>query len=265
MSSSPPPSTRGATEPPTVEGRPAKPYRGAASGPISRAIWPLATWLAAQATVPFILFFLFLLNRTRVYGRGRIPMRRNTLLLSNHQSMIDSFLLVFTAFFPRELVKPSLLPWHPAAEENFFKNRFYAWVFTMLKCIPVRPGRRDPKAIHRSMRALREGTMILFPEGTRSRDGSVGKGRAGAGMVLLGTGASVVPVTITGMDRVLPIGKLLPRFGNRVSVYFGRPIDYSDLVNEPHSRETAQQVVDRVMDRIRFQRRVIERIEARRA
>lgn len=240
------------------------PYRGEAAGPISRRIWPFATWLAAQATVPFILLFLFVLNRTRVYGRGRIPMRPNTLLLSNHQSMVDSFLLVFTAFFPREVVEPSLLPWHPAAEENFFKNKFYAWVFTMLKCIPVRPGRRDLKAINRSMRALSEGTMILFPEGTRSRDGSIGKGRPGAGLALLGTGATVIPVTITGMDSVLPIGKLFPRFGNRVSVYFGKPIDYSDLKGEPRSRETAQQVVDRVMDRIRFQRRVIDRLESRR-
>jgi 1-acyl-sn-glycerol-3-phosphate acyltransferase len=172
-------------------------------------------------------------------------------------------LLVFTAFVPREIIQPSLLPWHPAAEENFFRNRFYAWVFTMLKCIPVRPGRRDLKAINRSTRALEEGTMILFPEGTRSRDGSIGRVRPGAGLVLLGTGATVIPVTITGMDRVLPIGALIPRVGNRVSVYFGRPIDYSDLADQPRSRETAQRVVDRVMDRVRFQRRVIERLERR--
>lgn len=191
-------------------------------------------------------------------------METNTLLLSNHQSMIDSFLLVFAAFVPREIVQPSLLPWHPAAEENFFRNRVIAWVFTMLKCIPVRRGRPDLKAINRSIRALQEGTMILFPEGTRTRDGSVGRARPGAGLLLLETGASVVPVTITGMDRVLPIGAFFPRFGHRVSVYFGRPIDYADLAGEPRSRETAQRLVDRVMDRIRFQQRVIERMAARR-
>ncbi|MDX1394617.1 MAG: lysophospholipid acyltransferase family protein [Gemmatimonadota bacterium] len=253
----------GAPEKEPETGRPEEPYRGELRGRFSRAIFPFATWLAAQLTIPFILTVFFLLNRTRVYGRSRIPMRPNTLLLSNHQSMIDSFLLVFVAFFPRELFEPRLLPWHPAAEENFFRNRFYTWVFSMLKCIPVRPGRRDLKAIHRSLRALRDGTMILFPEGTRSRDGSVGRGRPGAGLVLLGTGATVIPVTITGLDRVLPIGSIVPRVGNRVRVYFGRPVDYSDLADLPPSRETAQEAVDRVMERIRFQRRVIERIEGR--
>jgi 1-acyl-sn-glycerol-3-phosphate acyltransferase len=221
-------------------------------------------WLAAQTTVPFILFVLFFLNRTRVYGRYRVPREMGTLLLSNHQSMVDSFLLVFTAYFPAEMFRPSLLPWHPAAEENFFRTKSLAWVFTQLKCIPVRAGRRDLKAITRSMRALEDSNLILFPEGTRTRDGSIGKARAGAGVVLLGTGARVIPVTIIGMDQVLPIGAKLPRIGKRVSVYYGKPVAYDDLAALEHTRETAQLVVNRVMARIRFQQRVVERIERRR-
>ncbi|MDH3733303.1 MAG: 1-acyl-sn-glycerol-3-phosphate acyltransferase [Gemmatimonadota bacterium] len=230
---------------------------------LTRRLWLLGTSVAAQATVPFTLFVFFLLNRTRIYGRRRIPMETGTLLLSNHLSMIDSFLLVFTAYFPQELARPTLLPWHPAAEENFFRNRFLAWIFTMLKCIPVRAGRRDLSAINRSITALEDGNLILFPEGTRSRDGSIGRGKPGAGVVLLSTGAPVIPVTMTGLDRVLPIGARLPRIGHRVSVYFGKPVDYSDLMGDEPTRQQAQQVVERVMDRIRFQRRVIERIEGR--
>jgi len=239
-------------------------YHGETRGRLANALWPLTTYLAPNLTVPFVSALLLVFNRTHIYGRRRVPMRTNTLLLSNHLSMIDSFLIVFAAFFPRELIQPSLLPWHPAAAENFFKNRFYAWIFNMLKCIPVRPGRRDLKAINRSTRALRDGTMILFPEGTRSRDGSIGKGRPGAGLALLESGATVIPVTITGMDAVLPVGRWFPRAGHRIVVYFGKPVDYSDLASAPRSRETAQRVVDRVMDRIRFQQRVIARLEARR-
>ena len=220
-------------------------------------------WLAAQATVPFILLVLFVLNRTKVYGRHRVPRDTGTLLLSNHQSMVDSFLLVFTAYFPAELLRPSLLPWHPAAEENFFRTKLLSWLFTQLKCIPVRAGRRDLKAINRSIRALEDGNLILFPEGTRTRDGSIGKARAGAGVVLLGTGATVIPVTIVGMDRVLPIGARLPRIGNRVAVYYGKPVRYDDLAELEHSRETAQLVVNRVMARIRLQKRVVDRLERR--
>jgi len=241
------------------------PYRGESRGWLRDLLWPPTSYLLAQLSVPLILLVFFVLNRTTIHGRGRVPKRANTLFLSNHQSMIDSFLITFSAVFPWELARPSLLPWHPAAQENFFKNAFFSWLFTQLKCIPVRPGRRDLKAIHRSIRALRDGTMILFPEGTRSRDGSIGGGRPGAGLVALGTGASVVPVTLVGMDDVLPIGAKWPRIGKRVVVYFGRPIAYDDLARGPRSREAAQAIVDRVMARLRFQRRVIERLERRAA
>jgi len=228
------------------------------------ALRGVLTWLATQLAVGPVVLVLFVLNRTRIYGRSRIPRRTGTMLLSNHLTMIDSFLLVFAAYFPREILRLSQLPWHPAAEENFFKNGFYRFVFETLRCIPVRRGRRDLRAITRSVRVLRDGNLIVFPEGTRSRDGTIGKGRAGAGLILLETGATAIPVTITGMDRVLPVGSRFPRFGHRVTVYFGRPVRYDDLLGEERSREAAQRLIDRVMARIRFQRRVIERIDRRR-
>ncbi len=240
------------------------PYRGERRGWLGNALGPVIGYLITNVVVaPFVLLFFWVLNRTTVYGRRRIPNERNTLLLANHQSMIDSFPIGYSAFYPQDIVKPFLIPWNPAAQENFFRNRFLAWWFHMLKCIPVRPGRRDMKAIYRSIRALQDSTMILFPEGTRSRDGTIGRGRPGAGLVILGTGATVVPVTIDGMERVLPIGSRMPRIGKRVSVYFGKPIHYADLAEGPRSRETAQRIVDRAMARIRFQRRVIARLEGR--
>ena len=113
------------------------------------------------------------------------------------------------------------------------------------------------------MRALKKGPMILFPEGTRSRDGTVGKGRPGAGLVILGNHPKVVPVTIDGMGEVLPIGRRMPAFGRRVFVYFGEPLEYSDLVEENLSKEAAQRVVDRVMDTIRKQQGVLRRLRSR--
>lgn len=246
------------------DGEDARPYRGEYEGRITGFFWPVSTWILTNLIVaPLVLLFFGVLNRTRIYGRGRVPHHPNTLLLGNHQSMIDSFPIGYAAFFPYDMVKPYLIPWNPAAEENFFRNRFFAWLFHQFKCIPVRPGRRDVKALHRSARALRGGTMILFPEGTRSRDGSIGRGRPGAGFLALETGAAVVPVTIDGMDRVLPVGSRLPRIGQRISVYFGHPIEVGDLAGRPPTRQVAQQLVDRAMERIRFQRRVVARIEGR--
>jgi 1-acyl-sn-glycerol-3-phosphate acyltransferase len=240
-----------------------KRYRGEYRGKFADLLWPVTSFLAANLIAPVFILIFFVLNRTRVMGRHRVPLRRNTLLLSNHQSMIDSFVVAVSAYYIRHLTRPDLIPWHPAAEENFFRNRLFAWFFDQLKCIPVRPGRRDLKAVYRSMRALGEGTLILFPEGTRSRDGSIGKGRPGAGLVILGNRPTVIPVTIEGLDEVLPIGARIPRLGKRVYVYIGKPVDYSAFVGDTRSKEIAQQVVDKVMDRIRFQRRVIRRFRGR--
>ncbi len=232
-----------------------------APGPITRWLTPVTRWIITNVVAPPCVFLLFgLLNRTRIYGRRRIPHLPNTLILSNHQSMIDSFPIAYYLFFPEKVFRPHLAPWNAAAAENFFQNPFSSWVFHQFKCIPVRRGRRDLRAMIRSARVLRAGTLTLFPEGTRSRDGKVGRGRAGAGMVILQTRPYVVPITLDGLDRVLPIGSRLPRIGQRVSVYVGKPVPYEDLAAEGRSRESAQRIVDRVMERIAFQQRVLRRL-----
>lgn len=239
-------------------------YRAEHRGRLFHAVWPVTRYIVTHLTALLGVVLFFVLNRTTVIGRDRVPKRRNTLLLSNHQSMIDSFLVGVCAYSPYAFFRPYLIPWNPAARENFFKNRLLTWFADQWKCIPVREGRRDLKALHRMMVALEEGTMILFPEGTRSRDGSVGRGRPGAGLVALGNHPSVVPVAIEGMQEVLPIGRSVPRLFRRIYVYFGRPVDYSDLVGAPRSKDTAQELVDRVMARVRRQRRALLRLEARR-
>jgi len=224
---------------------------GRSGGPVTRALWSGATWLFVNLSGLVAALLFLVLNRTTVLGRDRVPRRRNTLLLSNHQSMIDSWLIGLAAYYPISFWRPYLIPWNPAAEENFFRHPAIRVISTLSRAIPIREGRRDIKALYRMIRALQDGTMILFPEGTRSRDGSIGGGRPGAGLVALGTHPTVIPVTIEGMDRVLPIGSSFPRFGHRIYVRFGQPVEYGDLLDRPRSKETAQELVDRVVERIR--------------
>ena len=233
-----------------------------APGPVTRRLTPVTRWIITNVIAPPLVFLLFsVLNRTRIHGRRRIPRTPNTLILANHQSMIDSFPIAYFLFYPEKVFRPHLAPWNAAAQENFFRSPLLSWVFHQFKCIPVRRGRRDLRALIRCARELRRGTMMLFPEGTRSRDGKVGRGRAGAGMVILQTRPSVLPVTIDGMDRILPIGARFPRAGKRLSIYIGRPLDYEDLADQGRSRDVAQRIVDRAMDRIRFQRRALARMD----
>jgi len=134
--------------------------------------------VVTHVTVTLLWLVFFVLNRTTVIGRRNVGEERNTLLLSNHQSMLDSFLVGLAAFYPGSWLKPRLIPWNPAAAENFYKNPLLAWLADNWKCIWVREGRRDLHALHRMIQVLPRGVMTLFPEGTRSRDGAVGPGAA---------------------------------------------------------------------------------------
>jgi 1-acyl-sn-glycerol-3-phosphate acyltransferase len=221
--------------------------------------------LVTNVTVTLFWLYFFVLNRTTVIGRRDVGEEPNTLLLSNHQSMIDSFLVGLAAFYPRSLLKPRLLPWNPAAVENFYKNPLLSWLADNWKCIPVREGRRDLHALHRMAEVLPRSVMTLFPEGTRSRDGSVGPGQAGAGLVALSTRPRVIPVAIEGMNRVLPIGRVVPRIFKRICVSYGSSVDCSEFFGMPRTRETAQLLVDRVMQAIRVQHARILRTSSREA
>jgi 1-acyl-sn-glycerol-3-phosphate acyltransferase len=230
-----------------------------------RLLWPVTSYLVTNITVTCfgVLFFIF--NRTTVLGRDNVGEQPNTLLLSNHQSMLDSFLVGMGAFFPQSWLKPRLIPWNPAAAENFYRTPILAWLADNWKCIWVREGRRDLHALHRMTEVLPHGVMTLFPEGTRTRDGSVGDGRPGPGLLILATWPRVIPVAIEGMRDVLPIGCRVPRVGKRIYVSYGKPIDYAEFLTLPRTRETAQALMDRVMEAIRAQHAELRLIRSRTA
>ena len=229
---------------------------------LGRIVWGVTSYIFTNISVGIFWIYFRILNRTTVLGRENVKGERNTLLISNHQSMLDSFPVSIFALYPQSWVKPHLIPWHPAAEENFFKNGLLRWMSTHWRCIPVRQGRRDFNALNRMMEVLPGGVLTLFPEGTRSRDGSLGKGRPGAGFVILGTQPKVIPVAIDGMQDLLPIGRKMPRMFKRIYVSYGEPVDYSDLLSEPRGRVTAQAIVDRVMESIQRQLREIRELRA---
>src|SRR2546426_8660059 len=180
-------------------------------GRLFRLLWPMTSYLVTNLTVTAFWVLFFVLNRTRVSGRKNVGTEPNTLLLSNHQSMLDSFLVGLAAFNPRSLVQPRLLPWNPAAAGNFYRPPILAWLADHWECSWEQPGRRDLHALHRMIQVLPRGVMTLFPEGTRTRDGSVGPGHAGTGLVILATRARVIPRAIEGGREGLAIGARVPR------------------------------------------------------
>ncbi|MFQ5823171.1 MAG: lysophospholipid acyltransferase family protein [bacterium] len=231
-------------------------------GWLYRLTWPITHYLITNISVTIGYIFFHFFNRTKVIGKKNIPQRPNTLLLSNHQSMIDSFLVGLCAFYPTSLFSPSVIPWNPAAEENFYCTPILAWLADNWKCIPIKKGRKDVGAIYKMAEALKTGPLTLFPEGTRSRDGSIGKARGGAGMLILETHPTVIPVCIDGMDKLLPIGSILPRLFKRIYVNYGKPLDLSEFYDKDKSKEVAQEIMNRVMNSIRELKLEIEYLKS---
>ncbi len=205
-------------------------------------------WIASTITIAWAFFTIF--NRTIIHGKNNVPLKKNLLLLPNHSTMIDSFVVGTKLFYPRTLFKPSLIPYHPAAQENFFNNPVIAWMSSNWRVIPVKRGRKDIEIMNRMIKMLPNCTMINFPEGTRSRSGKLGKGRPGVGKIIYDAKPTVIPVKVIGMDKVLPIGCYIPRIFKKVEVYYGKPLDFSDLYELEDHKETWMKIVNRVMSAI---------------
>ncbi len=207
----------------------------------------LASYLMINVTSLVALVLFRVLNRTRVYGRRNIGISKNTLLCSNHRTMIDSYLIGHLSSWPWGWFLPRVLPYHPAAMENFFRNRIIGWFSHRWRCIPVRRGAKDFDALRVMTETLPKGHMCIFPEGTRSRTGELLEGRPGTGKLIHDTRCKVIPIYHSGMDTLLPVGTAWPRLFRRIEVNIGEPIDMSDLFALPSSKETSRKVIDRVM------------------
>ncbi|MDE2291811.1 MAG: 1-acyl-sn-glycerol-3-phosphate acyltransferase, partial [Elusimicrobia bacterium] len=103
------------------------PYKIAHRGPVFHFFWPFTRYVVTHLFVFVSVFFFEVLNRTVVIGKDNVGEEPNTVLLPNHQSMIDGFLVGYAVYFPRSLANPMLLPWMPAAWENFFKHPVMRW------------------------------------------------------------------------------------------------------------------------------------------
>jgi 1-acyl-sn-glycerol-3-phosphate acyltransferase len=173
--------------------------------------------------------------------------------------MIDGFLVGAMVFFPRSLLKPNLFPWLPAAWENFFENPVMRWFSDNWRCIPVKKGRKDVGAMLRMEACLRGGIMIVFPEGTRTRDGRLLPPRSGIGYVMLKTRPKAIPVCMDGMSGLQPIGHFWPRVFRTILIYYGKPVDLSEFYSRPVGREAAKDAIEKVFAEVGRLQKILAR------
>lgn len=165
-----------------------------------------------------------MLWRPRIIGKRNVPKSGAVVLASNHLSFIDS--VVITLVSPRSV---SFL----AKAEYFTGRGFRGWVsrsfFSSIGAIPVvrGAGSAAQDALDSGLQVLeRGGAFAIYPEGTRSLDGRLYRGRTGVAWLALTSGAVVIPVALTGTQELQPVGSRLPCI-RPVTVEFGAPLDLS--------------------------------------
>jgi 1-acyl-sn-glycerol-3-phosphate acyltransferase len=184
-------------------------------------------------------FYASVINRFVIKGAGNIPARGGVLLASNHISAFE------TIFLPWAVIRhhPLQMLWAPAKEE-LFEKPFQRLLYSSWGAFPVRR-KRDVKAAGVLNDLLRDQKVMLFPEGTRHKDGRLGQGNRGVGKIIYDTRPTVIPTALIGFNHWK-----FPGFGQPATVVFGEPLAFDDLYALPDCKETHNLIVGRVMQAI---------------
>ncbi|MBC8014704.1 MAG: 1-acyl-sn-glycerol-3-phosphate acyltransferase [Sporomusaceae bacterium] len=159
----------------------------------------------------FFHYFFKVFFRYKVIGAEHIPAHGGVIIAANHISLWD----------PPALGAAFIRPIHFMAKEELFNIPILKWIITKMHAFPVKRGAADRSAIRHAISLLKKGDILgVFPEGTRSKSGELGKPEAGMIMIALKAGVPVVPAAIIGTNQVFKKGCLLPQF----IIKFGVPI-----------------------------------------
>ncbi|HEX3831868.1 MAG TPA: 1-acyl-sn-glycerol-3-phosphate acyltransferase [Solirubrobacteraceae bacterium] len=176
--------------------------------------------------------FFWVYFRMRRIGLEHVPRRGPVIIAANHRSFLDPFVIACMARRPMYYV----------AKQEIFKFRVLAWLLSSLGAFPVRRGAGDADMITTAKAILARGDIVLiFPEGTRTRPGALGRPRRGVGRLALETGVPVVPVAVIGTEAIRRGWRIRP---HRVRLRAGPPLRFPQ-VDHP-SKQLAAAVTDRI-------------------
>jgi 1-acyl-sn-glycerol-3-phosphate acyltransferase len=187
---------------------------------------------------------LAVLGRPKVEGLEYIPVSGPAIMASNHLAVADSFYL--------PLVVSRRITFLAKAEYftgTGLRGTLKRWFFTAAGQVPIDRNDSDAAeaALSTAKRLLGEGKLLgMYPEGTRSPDGRLYKGKSGLARLALESGVPVIPVAMIGTDVVNPPGSKMWRFG-RVTVKFGKPMDFSRFDGLAGNRFIERAVIDEVI------------------
>ncbi len=200
-----------------------------------RGVNPIVYWIVRGILQPFFLIYL----RMERIGREHFPPGEPVIVASNHRSFLDPFVIACMARRPLYYV----------AKKEIFAYRPLAWLLGALGAFPVARGAGDKDMIDTAKAILARGeSVLIFPEGTRTRPGALGSPRRGVGRLALESGAPVIPVAVIGTESVRKGWRIRP---HKVRIRAGAPLRFPQVDNA--SPALAGAVTDRIWPRVMLQ------------
>jgi 1-acyl-sn-glycerol-3-phosphate acyltransferase len=188
--------------------------------------------------------FAFSVFRPWVRGRENVPEKGAVIYASNHLSFVDS------VFLPIVVDRPiSFL-----AKSDYFTGKGFVgaivrWFFLAIHQLPIdrSGGKASEASLNSGLEHLAKGGQLgIYPEGTRSPDGRMYRGRTGVARMILEAGVPVIPVAMIDTEKAMPTGTKIPKV-RRVGVVFGEPLDFSRFDGMEGDRFVLRSITDEIM------------------
>jgi 1-acyl-sn-glycerol-3-phosphate acyltransferase len=195
-------------------------------------------WVLKAILKPILLA----IYRIRVEGLENVPEQGAAIVAANHVSFLDSF------FIPLVIKRRKVTY---LAKDDYFKSWKTAWFFRMAGQIPVdrSGGEKSEQALSTALGVLHNDMLLgIYPEGTRSPDGRLHRGRTGVARLALQAGVPVVPCGLIGTEVIMPKDAKFPRIFGRIElrVRFGRPIDTKRYAGQQKDRMVLRSLTDEI-------------------
>ena len=202
-------------------------------------------WILKRVVLGPVLLMTF---RPKITGKKHLPKQGAAILASNHMSFSDSIFLPLAV--PRRIT-------FLAKSEYFTGRGIKGWLmkkfFEGAGQVPIdrSGGRASEAAVNTAIGILKSGELLgIYPEGTRSPDGKLYRGRTGMARIAIEAGVPVIPVAMIGTYDIQPIGQVFPRI-KRVGIAFGEPIDMSQYAGRQRDPAVLREATNLVMDSLK--------------
>ncbi len=206
-------------------------------------------WFHFLFAIPFIAFYHGF-YRVKVEGKENIPRRGGFVIMANHLSHLDSFIIGEAVFwkYPWPLFFP--------ADTKLWKNPIFKPIVQNMNTIPVFKGSKQLSMVRYAAAATKLGySVVYYPEGARTKDGRLQPGKLGSGLLAHISKAPIVPCFIKNAEKAMPVGKGF-KIGRgprdiQLEIIFGRPLNLKKYYDLPVSKETSYMITLEIMNSIR--------------